>query len=99
MGGTRRVFVFHLVFRTCEPPFRNRSRRKAARTLASPISVKSQVNPQVWWRLLPLYPSFSGAAAGNFSRNSLGTAAQAEVATLSTHRQTAIDPVGDKVQF
>jgi hypothetical protein len=54
--------------RTHEPPLRNRSLRKADRTLASPISDfrKSGVNPQVCWSLLPLYPSFSGTAAGQF---------------------------------
>ena len=40
--------------------------KKSVRTLASPISLKSEVNPQIWWRLLPLYPSFSGATSGQF---------------------------------
>src|SRR5580658_7017107 len=60
---------------------RNRSLRKADRTIASPHYDfrKSEVNPQVWWRLLLLYPSFSGAAAGQFQPESLRRAAQAEV--------------------
>ena len=67
-----------------EPPLRNRSLRKADRTLPSSTSVKSPVNPQIWWRLLLLYPSFSGAAARQFQPEQPWAAAQAEVATLST---------------
>src|SRR3984885_483108 len=61
-------FVIHLVLRTREPDLRNRSLRKADRTLVSPISKKNAGNSQACWRLLLHYPSFSGATAGHFSR-------------------------------
>jgi hypothetical protein len=39
-------FVIHLVLRTREPDLRNRSLRKADRTLVSPISKKMRVIPK-----------------------------------------------------
>jgi hypothetical protein len=38
--------------------------------------------PRLWWRLIPLYRSFSGATAGQFQPEQPGTAAQAEVSTI-----------------
>ena len=50
-----------------EPPFGNRSVIKADRTPASPISEKKRGSvPRVYWTLLLLYPSFSGAVTGRF---------------------------------
>jgi hypothetical protein len=75
------------------PP--NRSRRKAACTLASPISSqKVRSIPRSGGVHSGFYPSFSAQQPGNFSRNSLGTAAQAEVQPSLSHRRIALDPVG-----
>ena len=48
-----------------------RRRPSGGASSGSPISLKSEVNSQVWWRLLLLYPRFSGAAAGQFQPEQL----------------------------
>src|SRR6266496_3672341 len=67
------------------PPPKSFSKKSRSHDCVSELRFpKSEINPQVCWSLLLLYPSFSGAAAGQFQPEQPWEAAQAEVSTLST---------------
>ena len=75
-------------------PPKSLSKKSRLRTCVSDFIGKSAVNPQVWWRLILIYRSFSRAAAGNSSRNRFRTEAQAGISALATKLTTALDPAG-----